>query len=87
MNNKVARLDIRQAFYLAASGFGNAGFEMFPANNSFKVFQDQGMYFPQLLTALLVFIGGVGFWPLAESVVWIKKTIKKEKYVYRFYRL
>jgi len=72
------------SFYLAASGFGNAGFEMFPANNSFKVFQDQGMYFPQLLTALLVFIGGVGFWPLAELTLFIKAKTKGEHYKFSF---
>lgn len=72
------------SFYLAASGFGNAGFEMFPANNSFMIFQQQNMYFPQILTAVLVFVGGVGFWPLAEFTLFIKAKIKKQDYKFSF---
>ena len=72
------------SFYLAVSGFGNAGFEMFPANNSFIVFQQQNMYFPQILTAILVFIGGVGFWPLAELTLFVKAKFKKQPYKFSF---
>ncbi len=70
--------------FLAASGFGNAGFEMFPTKNSFTVFQQQGLYFPQIMTMLLVFIGGVGFWPLAEVSLWIKAKFKREKFKFSY---
>ncbi|MDD4090767.1 MAG: potassium transporter TrkG [Acholeplasmataceae bacterium] len=73
-----------QSIFLAVSSFANAGFDLLPNNESFIIFQKNGLYFPQILTMLLVFLGGIGFWPLAESVVWIKKTIKKEKYRFSF---
>ena len=75
---------IFHSFFLAASGFGNAGFEMFPTKNSFIVFQDQGLYFGQLMVMLLIFMGGIGFWPLAELALWIKAKLKRKKYKFSF---
>lgn len=75
---------IFHSFFLAASGFGNAGFEMFPAKNSFVVFQEQGLYFGQFMVMLLIFLGGIGFWPLAELALWIKAKLKREKYKFSF---
>lgn len=66
--------------FLAASSFANAGFEMFPSMNSFIIFQEKGMYFPQYLTATLIFFGGVGFWPLAEITLYIKGLFHHKKY-------
>lgn len=71
--------------FIAVSSFANAGFEIFPSNNSFVVFQEQGLYFPQILTMILIFLGGIGFWPLAEMVLWIKKKIKKEPFKFSFF--
>lgn len=70
--------------FIAVSGFGNAGFEMFPTKNSFIVFQEQGLYFPQIMTMLLVFIGGIGFWPLAEVSLWVKAKFRHEKFKFSY---
>ncbi len=70
--------------FLAASGFGNAGFEMFPTKTSFMVFQEKGLYFPQIMTMLIIFIGGVGFWPLAELSLWIKAKFRREKFKFSY---
>ncbi|MFA5719573.1 MAG: potassium transporter TrkG [Acholeplasmataceae bacterium] len=75
---------IFHSFFLAASGFGNAGFEMFPTKNSFMVFQQEGLYFGQVMVMLLIFMGGIGFWPLAELALWIKAKLKRQKYKFSF---
>ncbi|HBT59855.1 MAG: potassium transporter TrkG [Paracholeplasma sp.] len=68
------------AAFLAASSFANAGFEMFPTLSSFVVFQEKGMYFPQYASMVLIFFGGVGFWPLAEITLYFKSIFKKKRY-------
>lgn len=70
------------ALYLAAASFANAGFDFLPTNNSFVVFR--GQVFPQVLTMIIVFVGGVGFWPLAEFTLWIKAKIRKTKHKISF---
>ncbi|MBM7453521.1 Trk-type K+ transport system membrane component [Acholeplasma morum] len=70
------------ALYLAASSFANAGFDFLPTNNSFVVFR--GQVFPQVMTMIIVFVGGVGFWPLAEFTLWIKAKIRKTKHKISF---
>ncbi len=67
-----------QAVYLAVAGFANAGFDFLPGNQSFMVFN--GYYLPQILTMIIIFLGGVGFWPLAELVLFIKNKIHKKPY-------
>ncbi|MDY0210165.1 MAG: potassium transporter TrkG [Acholeplasma sp.] len=69
---------IFQSFYLAAAGFANAGFDFLPGNQSFMVFQ--GHAFPQIITMIIIFIGGVGFWPLAEFTLFIKAKFNKTKH-------
>ena len=71
-----------QAVYLAAAGFANAGFDFLPGNQSFMVFN--GYYLPQILTMIIIFTGGVGFWPLAEVVLFIKNKIHKKPYKMSF---
>lgn len=71
-----------QAVYLAAAGFANAGFDFLPGNQSFMVFN--GYYLPQILTMIIIFTGGVGFWPLAELVLFIKSKIHRKHYKVSF---
>lgn len=73
---------IFQAFYLAAAGFANAGFDFLPGNQSFMVFH--GHAFPQIITMIIIFIGGVGFWPLAEFTLYIKARLKGKRYKISF---
>lgn len=67
-----------QSVYLAAAGFANAGFDFLPGNQSFMIFE--GYYFPQIMTMFIIFIGGVGFWPLAEVVLFVKNKLHKKPY-------
>lgn len=71
-----------QSVYLAAAGFANAGFDFLPGNQSFMVFN--GYYLPQILTMIIIFTGGVGFWPLAELVLFIKSKIHRKHYKISF---
>lgn len=71
-----------QAFYLAAAGFANAGFDFLPGNQSFMAFN--GHAFPQIITMIIIFIGGVGFWPLAEFSLYIKSKFQKKTYKISF---
>ncbi|HKL61316.1 MAG TPA: potassium transporter TrkG [Acholeplasma sp.] len=71
---------IFHAAFLSASSFANAGFEMFPTMTSFRVFQEQHLYFPQYFSMILIFLGGVGFWPLAEITLFFKALFKKKKH-------
>lgn len=73
---------IFQAFYLAAAGFANAGFDFLPGNQSFMVFN--GHAFPQIITMIIIFIGGVGFWPLAEFTLFIKAKLRKKPFKVSF---
>lgn len=71
-----------QSVYLAAAGFANAGFDFLPGNQSFMIFE--GYYLPQILTMIIIFTGGVGFWPLAELVLYIKNKIHRKHYKISF---
>lgn len=75
---------IFHSIFLAASAFANAGLDWFPTNSSFIVFQEKGMYFPQIATMLLVFSGGVGYWPLADLTLWVKAKFKGERHKFSF---
>ncbi|MCU0104531.1 hypothetical protein N7603_02555 [Acholeplasma vituli] len=71
-----------QSVYLAAAGFANAGFDFLPGNQSFMVFE--GYYLPQIMTMIIIFLGGVGFWPLAELVLFIKNKLHRKQYKMSF---
>ena len=49
------------------------GLTSYPGNKSFMIFE--GHAFPQIITMIFIFIGGVGFWPLAEFAIIIKAKI------------
>lgn len=70
-----------QSFFLTISMFTNAGFDITPfAGGSLFYYADEQMYFMQILAMTLMFLGAIGFWPLAELKMWVEAKIKKEKY-------
>ncbi len=67
-----------QAFFLTISLFTNAGFDIAPNNDSFQMFSND--YFMQSMGMLLIFLGAVGFWALAEFKEKIIAKVKGEPY-------
>ena len=67
-----------QALFNTISLFTNAGFDISPIGSSFSMYRDD--YFLLILGMSLMFLGGVGFWPLAEIKQWFDAKRKKEPY-------
>lgn len=72
-----------QAFFLTISLFTNAGFDIAPANDSYMMFAND--YFMQFIGMLLIFLGAVGFWVLAEAKEKIIHRIQGKKYDFSLY--
>ncbi len=60
------------AFFHSISAFNNAGFSIFPDN----FVQFRSSIFVNLVIALLIILGGLGFYVLDEILLYIKKEIK-----------
>ncbi len=69
---------ILQGVFLSISLFTNAGFDLAPNNDSFQMFAND--YFMQSAAIFLIFMGGVGFWVLAE----IKEFVVAKRHGERF---
>ncbi len=67
-----------QALFNTVSLFTNAGFDISPIGSSFSMYRDS--YFMLSLSMALMFMGAMGFWPLAEIKMWFDARRKKEKY-------
>lgn len=72
-----------QAFFLTISMFTNAGFDISPGGDSLMMYSSD--YFMQTLAMALMFLGAVGFWPLAELKQWVGAKIKKEKFEFSMF--
>jgi len=64
-----------QAFFTTISLFVNAGFDIAPGGDSFFMYAND--YFMQSLAMFLMFVGAVGFWPLAEVKEWFSSGRNK----------
>ncbi|WP_038058025.1 TrkH family potassium uptake protein [Thermodesulfobacterium hydrogeniphilum] len=60
------------AFFHSISAFNNAGFSIFPDN----FIQFRNNFFINFIIALLIILGGLGFYVLDELLLYIKKEIK-----------
>ena len=69
-----------QALFLAISLTANAGFDIAPNADSFQMFSSD--YVMQIIGIILMFMGSVGFWFLAEFKEFI--TAKKNKQPFKF---
>ncbi len=78
-----------QSFFLTISMFTNAGFDISPGGDSLMMYgannplgQD---YFMQSLAMILMLLGAIGFWPLAEIKQYIEAKRRKEKYKFSMF--
>lgn len=75
-----------QSFFLTISMFTNAGFDITPfAGGSLVFYAEEQMYFMQALAMILMTLGAIGFWPLAEFKEWVQAKLKKEKYQFSLF--
>ncbi len=72
-----------QAFFMTISLFTNAGFDIAPNDDSFQMFAND--YFMQSIGMLLIFLGAVGFWTLAEFKEKIKAKLAGEAYKFSLF--
>ncbi len=72
-----------QSFFTTISLFTNAGFDIAPNADSFQMYS--GDYFMQTLAMVLMFMGAVGFWVLAELKEFIIAKIKKERFSFSWF--
>lgn len=67
-----------QALFNTVSLFTNAGFDISPVGSSFSMYREA---YPLLILSMsLMFLGAMGFWPLAEIKMWIDAKVKKERF-------
>ena len=75
---------ILEAMFLTTALFMNAGFDIFKGGVVFANFLDYEHYVIILISMLLIFIGGVGFIPISETIDWIKAKFKKEEFKFSY---
>ncbi len=71
------------SFFTTISLFTNAGFDIAPSADSFAMFSND--YFMQTLAMALMFMGAVGFWPLAELKEYIFSKFRRESFQFSFF--
>jgi len=71
------------SFFTTISLFTNAGFDIAPTVDSFAMFSND--YFMQTLAMTLMFMGAVGFWPLAELKEFIFAKFRRESFQFSFF--
>ncbi|MFH5881868.1 TrkH family potassium uptake protein [Liberiplasma polymorphum] len=69
-----------QALFMSISLFTNSGFSIAPSGISYSVYQNN--YFVQSIAMILIFIGGIGVYPLYEVKEWLVSI--KEKVPFKF---
>ncbi len=75
-----------QAFFLTISMFTNAGFDISPDQvNAPSLFMYKTDYAMQTLAMVLMVLGAIGFWPLAEFKQWIEAKFRGEKYEFSMF--
>ncbi len=72
-----------QAFFLTISLFTNAGFDIAPGNDSFQMFAND--YFMQTMAMVLIFMGAIGFWTLAEVKEKVHARLTKQPYKFSLF--
>lgn len=72
-----------QGIFLTISLTANAGFDIAPNADSFQMFS--GDYFMQTIGMVLMFMGSVGFWVLAELKEFIAAKRKKKPFKFSFF--
>ncbi|TVP96733.1 MAG: TrkH family potassium uptake protein, partial [Acholeplasmatales bacterium] len=72
-----------QGLFLAISLFTNAGFDIAPGADSFQMFRTD--YFMQSAGMLLMLLGSIGFWTLAEIKEWIVAKLKRETFTFSYF--
>lgn len=72
-----------QALFLTISLFTNAGFDIAPQADSFRMFAND--YFMQSVGMALIFLGAIGFWTLAEIKEFIVAKLHREKYKFSIF--
>jgi Trk-type K+ transport system membrane component len=75
---------ILEAMFLVTSLFMNAGFDIFKGGAIFANFLDYNHYIIIYISMFLIFIGGVGFIPISETIDCIKAKIKKEEFKFSY---
>jgi len=75
---------ILEAMFLVTALFMNAGFDIFKGGAIYANFLDYGHYIIIYLSMFLIFIGGVGFIPISETIDWIKAKIKKQEFKFSY---
>ncbi len=74
---------LMQGVFLTISLFTNAGFDIAPGADSFQMFASD--YVMQFIGMSLIFLGGVGFWVLAEVREFIAAKIHREKFKFSLF--
>ncbi len=72
-----------QAMFLSISLFTNAGFDITAGSESLVIYRDD--YVVQTVAMVLISLGAVGFWPLAEFKQWVEAKFKKEKFKFSYF--
>lgn len=72
-----------QGLFLAISLTANAGFDIAPNADSFQMFSSDIPM--QIFGIILMFLGSVGYWVLAEFKEWLSALWHKEKYRFSYF--
>lgn len=72
-----------QGLFLSISLFTNAGFDITVGSESLVPYRSD--YVIQSVSIILIFLGSVGFWPLAEFKQWVEAKLKKEKFKFSYF--
>ncbi len=72
-----------QSFFLTISLFTNAGFDIAPVGVSFSMYATD--YTMQSLAMFLMFLGAVGFWPLAEFKEFVVAKLHRETFTFSIF--
>ncbi|MGI6781620.1 MAG: TrkH family potassium uptake protein [Acholeplasmataceae bacterium] len=75
---------ILEAMFLVTALFMNAGFDIFKGGVIFANFLDYNHFIIIYISMFLIFIGGVGFIPISETIDWIKAKRKKEEFKFSY---
>lgn len=77
-------MNLLEAAFLTTALFMNAGFEMFSGGFIFANFLTFNHYPIIIWGMILIFIGGMGFIPISETIDWFKSKFKKEHFKFSY---
>lgn len=75
---------IFQAVFLTTALFMNAGFDIFTGGFVFADLLVNGQYLIIIWAMILIFIGGVGFIPISETIDWILSKFRRTEHKFSY---